>query len=183
MEALGTLRCSDVPMKRPEKSLPALQLSQTPPPRGCNLTPAEVLARRRHGSAGKISQLRKTSEMRADGADLAANCGLLSFGASSHLSACVCLETSGVSHSVTAGEAWRMGRRCALLMSVPRQKLDSGVFDVFLLPQVKREPHTAVEHRLNNITNLLSCFCSRSPLMMQHHFPPLPPYCSVRICC
>lgn len=66
-----------------------------------------------------------------------------------------------------------MGRRCALLMSVPRQKLDSGVFDVFLLPQVKREPHTAVEHRLNNITNLLSCFCSRSPLMMQHHFPPL----------
>lgn len=51
-----------------------------------------------------------------------------------------------------------MGRRCALLMSVPRQKLDSGVFDVFLLPQVKREPHTAVEHRLNNITKLIKLF-------------------------
>lgn len=73
MEPLGTLRCSDVPMKRPEKSLPALQLSQTPPPRGCNLTPAEVLARRRHGSAAQEkSHIRKTSEMRADGADLAA---------------------------------------------------------------------------------------------------------------
>lgn len=65
-----------------------------------------------------------------------------------------------------------MGRRCALLMSVPRRKLDGGVFDVFLPPQVKRELHTAVEHGLNKITNLLSCFCSHSPLMMQHHFAP-----------
>lgn len=71
-----------------------------------------------------------------------------------------------------AGEARRMGRRCTLLMSVPRRKLDGGVFDVFLPPQVKREPHTAVERGLNKITNLLSCFCSCSPLMMQRHFAP-----------
>lgn len=49
----GTLQFSDVPMERLEKCPPAPQLSQTPLPWGCNLTPAEVLARWRHGSTEK----------------------------------------------------------------------------------------------------------------------------------
>lgn len=43
-------------------------------------------------------------------------------------------------------------------MSVPRQKLDSGVFDVFLQPQVKREPHTAVEQQAKQNNKLIKLF-------------------------
>lgn len=51
-----------------------------------------------------------------------------------------------------------MRPRCTLLMRVPRRKLDSGVFDVFLLPQVKREPHTAVEQRAQENNKLIRLF-------------------------
>lgn len=43
-------------------------------------------------------------------------------------------------------------------MSVPRQELDSIVFDVFLLPQVKREPHAAVQQQAKQNNKLIKLF-------------------------
>lgn len=90
--------------------------------------------------------------MKADGADLVANCSVRSFGASS------CLYVSPNLWCLSLSHGWRglvTGPHCTLLMSVPRQKLE---FDVFPLPQVKRELHAAVEQQAKENNKLIKLF-------------------------
>lgn len=94
----------------------------------------------------------------------------------------MCLQTSGAFHSVVAAEAWWTGPRCTLLMSVPRQKLDTGVFDVFLLPQVKRESHAAVQQQAKQNNKLIKLFLFRLSFNDATLFSPDLLKCSVGIC-